>query len=528
MRITQAARRTCGGVRHRCFCRTLPSPFSLNRCDVPPAPAQPISRRRPPRLAGRSRRRLVLASLATVVAILVAVATAIEQVGVSPRLLGPYLERRSSGHNAIIETIGQRVATLLVHIDRGRPEPQLGFPAWLPAAAAPAQVSASAQRPPIMIVDASQLQGALDQAQPGDVIAFAPGRYQFSGTSLGVRRAGRADAPITVRALQPGTVTLEFNLLEGFLVDAPHWIFEHLTIVGTCRDHSDCEHAFHVVGNGQHTVIRDNEMREFNAHLKINGVRGRFPDHGQVIGNRLFNTTARRTDNPVTLVDLVAASGWLIEGNLIADFVKDGGDFTSYGAFAKGGGKGNRFERNLVLCEHRLRGAAGRRIGLSFGGGGTGAPACRDGRCVVEHDEGTMHSNLIAACSDNGIYINRGAQSRLLHNTLIDTAGINVRFADSAAHVEGNLSDGPIRARDSASLQDVDNRVTPLLWRYLGLSGEGDLFADATTVDLHWHGPAPRRRSAAVPVSDLCGTPRPAQPVYGAFEDIGRCPPVAR
>jgi len=497
---------------------------------VPPASAQPASRRRrPPHLTDRGRRTLIVVVLATIVAaILATMAAAIEWVGVSPRLLGPYLERRSSGHNAIIETIGQRMATLLVYIDRGRQVPQLGFPAWQPATLTPDRVSSNAQRPPIMIVDASQLQGALDQAQPGDVIAFAPGRYAFSGSSLGIRRAGRADAPITVRALQPGTVTLEFNLLEGFVVDAPHWIFEDLTIIGTCPNHSDCEHAFHVVGNGQHTVIRDNEVREFNAHLKINGAQGRFPDHGQVIGNRLFNTTARRTDNPVTLIDLVAASGWLIEGNLIADFVKDGGDFTSYGAFAKGGGAGNHFERNLVLCEHRLRGAAGRRIGLSFGGGGTGAAACRDGRCVVEHDEGSMHSNVIAACSDNGIYINRGAQSRLLHNTLIDTAGINVRFADSAAHVEGTLSDGPIRARDGASLREVDNRSTPLLWRYLGLHGKAGLFADATTVDLHWHGAAPRRRSAAVPMPDLCGAPRPAQPVYGAFEDIGRCPPVAR
>jgi len=497
---------------------------------VSPAPALPASRRRrPPRLTGRGRRTLILISLATVVAaILATMAAAIEHVGVSPRLLGPYLERRSSGHHAIIETIGQRLAALLVYLDRGQPVPQLGFPAWQPATLAPARGSGNAPRPPIVIVDASQLQGALDQAQPGDVIAFAPGRYQFSGRSLGIRRAGRADAPITVRALQPGSVTLEFALLDGFLVDAPHWIFEHLTIIGTCRDHSDCEHAFHVVGNGQHTVIRDNELREFNAHLKINGDRGRFPDHGQVIGNRLFNTAARRTDNPVTPIDLVAASDWLIEGNLIADFVKDGGDFTSYGAFAKGGGAGNRFERNLVLCEHRLRGTTGRRIGLSFGGGGSTSSACRDGRCVVEHDAGTMHSNVIAACSDNGIYINRGAQSRLLHNTLIDTAGINVRFADSAALVEGNLSDGPIRAREGASLQDVDNHVTPLLWRYLGLGQEHGSFANATTVDLHWHGAAPRRRSASVQVHDLCGTPRPAQPAYGAFEDVGRCPAVAR
>lgn len=471
---------------------------------------------------------MVITLLAAFFVTLAAIATVIEHVGVSPRLLGPHLAQRASGHNILIETVGRRLGATLIGIDRGPQAPQLAFPGWQPAALTSRSAGVSVARAPVLIADAAQLQGALDQAQPGDVIAFAPGRYAFSGPSLAVRRAGRADAPITVRALQPGTVTLEFDLLEGFIVDAPHWIFEHLTIVGTCRNHGDCEHAFHVVGNGQHTVIRGNDVREFNAHLKINGAQGRFPDRGQVIGNRLFNTTARKTDNPVTVIDLVAANDWLIEANLIADFVKDGGDFTSYGAFAKGGGSGNRFERNAVLCEHRLRGVAGRRIGLSFGGGGTGASVCRDGRCVVEHDNGTMESNLIAACSDNGIYVNRGARSRLVHNTLIDTAGINVRYVESAAHAEGNLSDGPIRARDGASLQDIDNRATSLVWRYLGISSERAQFVDATTLDLQWRGTAPRRADAGTLAPDICGKPRSANAVYGAFEEIGRCTPVRR
>ncbi|MCK7497152.1 MAG: hypothetical protein MZW92_44660 [Comamonadaceae bacterium] len=238
------------------------------------------------------------------------------------------------------------------------------------------------------ITRADQLGAALESAQPGDVIRFAPGIYRFSGRSLAARRAGRADAPITVRAREPGTVVLEFDLLEGFLVDAPHWVFEHLTIVGVCRNDDDCEHAFHVVGDGHHTVIRHNEIREFNAHLKINGHGGRFPDHGQVIGNRLVNSHARRTDNPVTPIDLVAASDWHIEGNLIADFVKDGGDLTSYGAFAKGGGSDNRFVRNIVLCEHRLRGAAGpARRAVVRRRRHQARSGCRDRRCIVEHEQ---------------------------------------------------------------------------------------------------------------------------------------------
>jgi hypothetical protein len=458
---------------------------------------------------------LVLAAIAAVAAVI-----AVETIGASPRLLAPYIERRSSGHNPLIEGTGRRVAAALMWVDRGPLAPRLDFPPWAAPPTAPVPEPAGARA--ITITDAGQLQDALDRALPGDVLSFAPGRYRFGGRSLSVRRAGRTDAPITVRAPRLGSVVLEFDLLEGFLVSAPHWVFENLTIVGVCRVDDDCEHAFHVVGSGQHVLIRHNEIREFNAHLKINGAGGVFPDHGRVIGNRLVNTRPRRTGNPVTPVDLVAASDWRIEANLIADFVKDGGDFTSYGAFAKGGGAGNQFVRNVVLCEHRLRGAAGRRVGLSFGGGGSGAAACRDGRCVVEHERGLMRDNLIASCSDDGIYVNRSAQSDVLHNTLIDTAGIAIRFVESTARVEGNLVDGPIRVRDGAILRDSDNLDTSLLASYFGLSAARRQFADALALDLRWRG-GPPRRARAEPLPDLCGNERPVAPAYGAVENLERC-----
>ncbi|MDT1847664.1 right-handed parallel beta-helix repeat-containing protein, partial [Acinetobacter baumannii] len=91
--------------------------------------------------------------------------------------------------------------------------------------------------------------------------------------------------------------------------------------------------------------------------------------------------------------------------NVITDFVKVGGDRISYGAFAKGAARGTVFEGNVVVCEHLLRGHPGQRVGLSFGGGGTGKPYCRDGRCDAEHEGGTMRANLVASCSDAGIYV---------------------------------------------------------------------------------------------------------------------------
>lgn len=449
---------------------------------------------------------------------------AIQQAGVPPRLLGPYIERRSSGHHPLIESAGRLASAYLLSVDRGAVSPRTEFPEWALPVALPARAPAAAKRE-IVVVDATQFDAALSGALPGDNITFVPGVYRFRGHALQAGRPGRADAPITVRAPQRGSVTLEFELLEGFRVSAPHWVFENLRIVGRCSDHGSCEHAFHVVGAARNTVIRDNDLVDFNAHLKINGEGGQFPDGGTVSGNRVYNTTARRTDAPVTLIDLVAASDWRIEGNLIADFVKDGGDFTSYGAFAKGAGSGNVFARNVVLCEHRLRGVPGRRVGLSFGGGGTGREACRDRRCAVEHERGLMRDNLIASCSDHGIYINRGAQTQLRHNTLVDTAGVSVRFAQSAVQAEGNLSDAAFVTRDGGLLREGDNRIASLVSSYVGMHRLRRPFVDADALDLRWRGAAPTRpaRDAGAAPSDLCGGARPQDPAYGAFEDIGRC-----
>ncbi|MFS2021327.1 right-handed parallel beta-helix repeat-containing protein, partial [Massilia sp. CT11-108] len=299
----------------------------------------------------------------------------------------------------------------------------------------------------IQVATPEALRAALLQASPGDLITLAPGTYRFQGKSIDVPRPGRADAPIVVRAAQPGTVHIELETLEGFVVGAPYWRFENLNIDGVCRADDDCEHAFHVIGNGHHFASVNNTIRDFNAHIKINGAGGRFPDDGLIEHTTLTATRARATANPVTPVDLVAASGWTLRANLITDFAKRDGNQVSYGAFAKGGGRNNVFERNVVWCEQMLRGLPGQRVGLSLGGGGTGHEFCRDGRCITEQEGGTLRANLIVGCSDAGIYLNKAAGSKVFDNTLVDTTGIDVRYPASSAQVDGNLVDGPIRAR---------------------------------------------------------------------------------
>ena len=442
----------------------------------------------------------------------------LQDLGLAPRALAPYLERRTSGHNPMITGSGAWLAQKLTALDRGPLPPLLD--GQLTIGAQPGAAGTSGAGRSVPAASAAQVRAAIAGAAPGDQIVLSPGTYRFDG-KLAVERPGSPSQRIVLRALRPGTVLIEFDTVEGFAVKAPFWTFENLTIRGVCARHDDCEHAFHVVEDASDFVARNNVISDFNAHFKINGSDGRFPDRGLIEGNTLSNATVRDTGNPVVPIDLVAASGWTIRRNLISDFIKGGGNQVSYGGFAKGAGSANVFEQNIVWCERRLHGAAGQRVGLSLGGGATGAPFCRDGRCIVEQEGSAIRANLIASCSDDGIYLNSAAHSSVVHNSLIDTSGISVRFAGSSADVEGNLVDGAIRSRNDGVLRAVDNRETPIALLYLGYHPVRRLFNDLATPG--FDAGAARRTGAPGAAPDLCAARRQATPRYGAFEDFAAC-----
>ncbi|MDB5963430.1 MAG: hypothetical protein JWP59_4724 [Massilia sp.] len=472
---------------------------------------------------------LVLVGTAMVLACVGAGAAlwALDRAGIMPRSLGPYVERRSEGHNPLIEAVGRWAGHWLRAQDRATPElaPLPALPVALPMTL-PKHSADSPAGATVLAGSSAEVVAAIARAEPGDTITLLPGTYRFTD-KINVARPGRAGMPVTVRAIDAGSVLIEFDTTEGFKVSAPYWRFENLSLRGTCSEDSYCEHAFHVVGAAHHFVSLNNTIFDFNAHFKINGENQVFPDSGLIEGTVLSNSHVRRTVNPVTPIDLVAASGWTVRRNVITDFIKTDGNRVSYGAFFKGGGSGNVFEQNTVLCEHRLRGNPGQSIGLSLGGGGTGKDFCRDRRCVTEQDQGVIRANLIASCSDVGIYLNSAADSKLTHNTLVDTGGIDVRFPASSATLEGNLIDGPIRGRDGGLVRENDNRSTPPAYAYLGYHPLRSLFRAPAEFDFSWQGgpaAAPRRAGAATAApADLCAATRAAPPAYGAFEDFAAC-----
>jgi len=396
----------------------------------------------------------------------------------------------------------------------------LPYPSWAGAGAAHDGVLPGGQLRSVTTVEA--LRQAVGAAMPGDVILLQPGTYPLRGNYLAFTRPGTAAAPIIVRAPRLGLAILESELSEGLKVQAPHWRFENLVLRGVCTDDSACDNGFHITGAAEDTVLHNLRVEDFNAQIKINGENGQFPDGGRIEFTTLIDTHTRKTANPVTPIDLVGADGWVIQDNLIADFVKASGNATSYGAFAKGASHGTVFTRDVVLCEWHLRGVEGETVGLSFGGGGTEWALRRDGgHTGYEHSDGVMAENLIAFCSDDGIYLNRAANSAVRHNTLLATAGIEVRFAESTARLDGNLVDGSIRAHDDGMFWGDGNQAGTLTSMFLGRNPVRALFVDPARLDLRWRAlPELVRPDTGV---DLCGAEWTQPAPAGAFQDFRKC-----
>ena len=330
-----------------------------------------------------------------------------------------------------------------------------------------------AQGRTLRVDDANELYSAVSAAQPGDTIII---RGQNSKPfamrhKILVDRAGRANAPITLKAENLDDVELQFfpgtGIVEGIHVVAPHWRFENLSIRGMCNEnlHSSCEHAYHIVGAADGTIVRNGRMIDFNAQIKGNGNVGPepdgafiFPDDVIIEGNEFYSNTPRQTRNPVTPIDIVGGRRWIIRANYIHDFAKAGGNSISYAAFLKGNSRQGLFERNLVVCEQLHRGQI--RLGLSFGGGGTSPDrVCEDQTCSPEHQQGIMRNNIIANCpQDVGIYLNEAFESRVDHNLIFNTGmGIDVRFEASSVSLQGNILQGRIRERDGGQAQTTNN-----------------------------------------------------------------------
>lgn len=375
-----------------------------------------------------------------------------------------------------------------------------------------------------LVADAHGLERAVREAKPGDTITLAPGDYAIERV-LRAAAAGTDQAPITLRARQPGEARLLSRVHEALVIAAPWWTVENLDIKGACKEEAECEHAIHIVGDADHAVIRANRLHDFNAAIKANGSGPAgarvFPDDVLVEDNDIFNTAPRNTGSTVATIDVVGGRRWRVRDNLIADFGKSGGNEVAYGAFLKGNSRDGVFERNLVVCSWRHKG--GERIGLSFGGGGVTNPLyCEDGDCTRMHVGGIMRNNVVANCSDVGIYLNRSADTRIYNNLLYATNGLDVRYPVSSADIRNNILSGRLRSRDGGVSSASANIGQP---PELMAPERGD-FRPGPSALVRGRGVA-----LAEVTDDFCGHPRKGSFDLGPFQPDGKkaaCDPARR
>lgn len=374
----------------------------------------------------------------------------------------------------------------------------------------------------ISIVNTVDLIAALKNAEAGQTIMLAPGEYHMDTNRVVIGKSGTAFLPIHLTAKILGTVKI-FLKGEGFVVNKPYWQFSNLHFIGNCKSHTQCEHAFHVVGKGQHAIIDNNILQDFNAMIKVNGIGENYPDYGKVIDNTFFNTSPRETSNPVTPFDLMHANHWQVSDNFIFDIQKSSGDKVSYAAFFKGGSEFGVFERNLIMCAANLP-DDNTAIGLSLGGGGS-LKRHRRNQNSAEHSGGIIRHNIIMHCAnDVGIYLNRARDSLIEHNTLYNTLGIDIRYVESDAIVANNILSGRIKLRDKAKMEQRNNFIISRDF-VTGSDKLSDYFVAPDIGDFSWKEFSNHHLSSKkslLPILDFCQD-LPTKPYIGAYSSLVFC-----
>lgn len=304
----------------------------------------------------------------------------------------------------------------------------------------------------ITVSTTNELINAFKTVKSGETIIVEDGQYPIARKRIDLIASGSETHPIKVIARNTGKAIIALDSLEGLYISKPYWQITGLHFVGKCNNDSKCDHAIHVVGDAHHTLISHNTFVDFNAAVKVNEFKGKYPDNGTIYANHFYATHTRETSRSVTPINLDHGSNWLISRNIIRDFVKGGGNQVSYGAFMKGGSQGGMFENNLIICSTSTKAHVGSTVGLSVGGGGM---ANRRDKVDYEAQNSVIRNNLIFHCNDVGIYINKGANTVINNNTLYNTTGIDIRFPQSSADIINNILSGEIRNRDNATIVGI-------------------------------------------------------------------------
>jgi hypothetical protein len=384
----------------------------------------------------------------------------------------------------------------------------------------------------VNVATVAELEGAVNNAQPGDAILLADGNYALDGVYLWIDTPG-----VALRSASGDR--------EAVVLDGNYQSTEIVTIAASDVTVADLTireaytHPIHVVTDGADTV----GTLVYNVHLidpreqaiKINpGTAGTYADDGVIACSTIELTDVGRPNvNPTSGgcytggVDGHQARGWVIRDNVIRGFWCETG-LSEHGVHCWRGCRDTVVERNYFIDNAR---------GVGFGLATSGtARTFTDDPCpgvsgYVGHYGGVVRNNFIFVSDpgllaspdgfDCGICFWSACYARAVHNTVVSTgdnfSSIEWRF-DTSAGVEilNNIVTHPLRERDGASAHQAGNLPDALL----------ALFVDGAGGDLHLAPGAAAAidQGAAVPAGmctdDIDGEPRDASPDIGADEHV--------
>ena len=255
--------------------------------------------------------------------------------------------------------------------------------------------------------DARSIRAAMQAAQAGDTISIPPGEYDMVDT-IATGNSGTPAAPITMRTSgDKGYAKLKISAGSdvGFRIISRFWVLRGLHLEGNLTKTEDLIQIDATRGGGdfQMTDCRVSRCREFLFKASRNRDQG--ADHVLLDHCEWFDTAA-------TAIDIVGGDHWIIRGNYVHDYGKDGG--VHYGMFLKGGGKNGLMEGNIV------DGKAGKvTVGISFGGGLTDhrwLPQLEGGQFVPEHLGGICRNNIVIRTGDCAYHTNNASGCRFYNN----------------------------------------------------------------------------------------------------------------
>lgn len=374
----------------------------------------------------------------------------------------------------------------------------------------------------VEVTSVTQLKAALSVAEPGDDIVVKPGTYNFEGDVL-ISRPGSMYDRIRIRSVYAGdslfTMIPGSSVSQGLVIKSPFVIIENLVLRGDCgiTDHTKCETGIHIMGGANHVIVRNSVLSEFNVGIRgsgagVNGNPFEFPDDVIIEGNKFHNVSARETTGQVAMIEVLGGARWTIRRNFMYDFVKNFGDKLSYGILVGGNSREALIESNLLACSRHI--ASGQRVGISLGGAGaSSAQQCEAMDCTLEHTNGFIRNNLVTECSEDGIRLNKAANTQVVHNTIVGTTGVYVMGPGSTAQIRSNIVSDNISAFDGGSItQKVNNQI---------IDGQ-NLFDNYSAGDFHLTTSGQSTIMGAARdgqvTSDYCGQSRSATTEAGAIE----------